>query len=296
MVYDLKLENSCTHRIVDEIQQVDDDRQSLRFERPPSATRLEDIVLKVNGFEINPEDPTYSYTLVRDEARASLDGFGESTRVWKKILFANKLKAIDDLFQITYYTDVAFCNRCHDLRIENDFRYTTATGKPITVTGQQKLLQDLKKWMYTILGSNTFHEYIGTTIYLLIGQKIVNPEMMRLKITQEINSTLNGYIQKQLNQAQIQRVSDAELLSSVLSVDVVQSSEDPSLFNVNVVVQNKTFGVAEISQPIKVLPSIDRSSLSLPSNRRPGSLTARDANNSQITELPPSPVQNFRNI
>jgi len=108
-----------------------------------------------------------------------------------------------------------------------------------TVTGQQKLIQDLKDWLLTPRGTDPFHPDFGssldggvmpdgTVIEAAIGSLITAESMT--SIESEVRRVLNAYQQQQLNRiareaplyAGQNTFSAGEILQSVNDVNVTQ--------------------------------------------------------------------------
>lgn len=297
MSFDFRLKNTCTHEVIDEVRQVEDDLYSLLLERPPSATQSDQIRLKANGFTIDPiNDPQFAFDLVKDNSFVSppfVDGLlGPRIRNKKKIYFRKKLRSRDDIFEISYFTDERNCRRCHGLRLEDDIRFDLQ-GKPVQVINNQKLIQDVQKFVFTILGSNPFHELIGTNAFTLIGSKLSDIQLTSLRLQQEITTTLQVYQERQISQATVQEVTDAELLFKIISVEVQRNNQDPSIIDVRIVFSNNTFGEAEVSEQVTI-PGFNQGLFS--DARQASGLTEMDANNSGIPATGDSPVARFRSI
>ena len=298
MSFDFRLKNTCTHEVVAEIRQVEDDLRSLLFERPPSASSPGQIKLKANGFIIDPvNDPQFSFSLVRDNSFIPppiVAGTYRGPRVQnkKKLYFDKSLRSRDDIFELTYFTDERNCRRCHGLRLEDDIRFDLQ-GKPIQVRNNQKLLQDVQKFVFTMLGSNPFHELVGTNAFTLIGSKLSNIQLTSLKLQQEITTTLQVYQERQITQATVQEVTDSEMLFKVISVNVERNDQDPSIIDIRIVFSNNTFGETEIAESVTI-PGFNQALFG--DARKSYGLTEMDANNSGIPGTGTSPVSRFRSI
>ena len=239
MSYDLSINHICPHEVVQERLELESDRRSLKPLRPPSN---EAVKLWVNGFFVTKNNAVWGYDLVKDSTR--IDG-------GKKLYFRNQIKSQEDLFELTYHTISSNCRRCRNLRIENDF-YFNPLGRTVTVENEDKLLQDMQKFVLTIKGSNPFHRYIGTKIVEMIGAKITDSSFTVMTITQEIVDTLLILKDLQIQQEALQKITDREYLYRVIGVDVQQSGVDPSVFNVQIVAVNRAGETAEFDQQIEI--------------------------------------------
>lgn len=167
------------------------------------------------------------------------------------IRFGEQLRTVDDLILIDYYTDATRCRRCHNLRVEYDFTQD-ATGKVPMLQDEDLLLQEVEKIILTIRGSNIFHTWYGTRLVDLIGQKGGLGQATTMAISQEISNTLRRYREVKAQQSKLQRVTDKEFLLRILSLDVRQNDLDPTMFQIDLAVQNKANEVVNITRNIVV--------------------------------------------
>lgn len=239
MSFELALNHICPHEVVQERLELDDDKRSLRPLRPPSN---EAVKLWINGFFVEKTNPVWEYALIKDETR--IDG-------GRKVYFFDKVKSQQDLFELTYHTIASNCRRCASLRIENDF-YFNPLGRVVTIEDEDKLLQDMQKFVITIKGSNPFHRYIGTKIVEMIGSKLLDTNFTIMTVTQEVVDTLLILKDLQIQQESLQKVTNREFLYRVVVVDVKQSQVDPSVFNVLIMAVNRAGETAEFDQKIQI--------------------------------------------
>lgn len=240
MSFDVSLSHICPHYVIKEKLELDlTDRHSLRPLRPPSN---ENTQLYVNRYLVEKDNPIWGYKLVKDVTKLNS----------KKLFFDSSIRSQNDLFELSYSTTPVNCRRCAGLRIENDF-YFNPLGLVVRVVHEDKLLQDVRKFIITIRGTNPFHTYIGTSITESIGAKLVDSSFTELTITQEIVDVLDKLQRLQFQQQRIQAVSDREFLFRIVLIDVKQSELDPSVFNLKVIAVNRAGDTAEFEQPI-VLP------------------------------------------
>ena len=126
------------------------------------------------------------------------------------------------------------------MRVLADHTYSKL-GRVVTVENEEKLLQEVKKGLTTELGSNLFHEWIGTRIYQLIGSKTTSFQLIKSRIIQEISQYIEKYIDIQLQQSNYQTVSDREVFGKVLSIDVVPEVDiDISYWTISILFRNRT--------------------------------------------------------
>lgn len=239
MSVDFSLSHVCPHKVYWEHLELESDRRSLKPLRPPSS---ESVTLRVNGFVVTRDNLVWGYDLVKDPAR--IDG-------GRMVYFRNKIKSTGDLFEFSYNTSASNCRRCAGLRVEDDF-FFNPLGLIVILKDEAKLTQDMRKFVITKRSSNSFHPYIGAGIIEMIGSKLLDAGFTEVTMTEEIVETLENLKNLQLQQQNIQTVTDREFIYRVILVNVQQSKIDPSVFNVQVVAVNKAGETAEVEQTLSV--------------------------------------------
>ncbi len=240
MSFELSLSHVCPHRTQQEHLSLDlTDRRSLRPLRPPAN---ESVQLWVNGYLVDSSNTVWGYDLIQDPLRIDHG---------KKLYFRKRIKSSGDLFELSYNTTATNCRRCAGLRIEDDI-FFNPLGLVVTLEEEQKLTQDMRKFVITQRASNHFHPYVGTSITELIGTKISDSGFVEVSLTEEVVDTLENLKSLQLQQQTVQLVTDKEFIFRVILVDVKQSKIDPSVFNILIVAVNKAGETCEIEQTISV--------------------------------------------
>jgi excinuclease UvrABC ATPase subunit len=224
MSYDLKLPTLCSHVIFWELGAMDTDLRSLRVSKPIAASKL---TVRMSG-NIVPES---KYIIVYD---IDFQGAIDNTR--RKIYFNEELKASDDFFEIKYITNGSNCPKCQDMKALDDIQYSNL-GDLRLARDEYLLIQNVEKYVVTEIGSNIFHNWMGTGLIDLIGTKIMDVNYIKAKITQEVNATLNKFKTMQQEYLTTNRpFTDGEQLDTIDMVSVAQSNSDPSIFQVTVTV------------------------------------------------------------
>jgi phage baseplate assembly protein W len=173
--------------------------------------------------------------------------FGDPQR---KIKFASPLRSSDGVFEVSYYTQQKDCRRCQGLGIEDDLRYNRS-GDPIFAEDEQLLLQEVRKIVFTVQGSNIFFKWYGTSITNSIGTKISQGgDALKTQLTAEISKSLDRYRQLKMEQAKIQPVSNEEFLLKVRNLIVEQDSADPTVFRVQIDMINRQNQVKSVQRTI----------------------------------------------
>jgi len=229
MSKDLKINANCNHQIKEDQLYLKDDRKTIVIPKPLSSKNIE---LRVNGYLIKKDNPKFGYSLELDQTQAI-------TGIYK-IVFHNFRKSDSDFYQVSYSVPAVSCPKCKGLRVLADHTYSKL-GKVVTVENEDKLLQEVKKGLTTELGSNLFHEWVGTRIYQLIGTKTSNFATIKSRIVQEISVYIDKYLDIQLQQANYQYISDRETFGKVLGIDVTPEVDiDISYWTIAVLFRNRT--------------------------------------------------------
>lgn len=157
----------------------------------------------------------------------------------RRIVLNQPARADDNIYEVSYFTRQKDCRRCQGFGVEFDIRFDES-GAPITLTGTELLLQEIEKITLTIKGSNIFHQWYGTSIVELIGEKVApNSDLIITQIRSEISNALDRYKDIKSQQKRYQDVPPEEFLLNILSIDIRQRPDDPSGFDVQIQVQNK---------------------------------------------------------
>lgn len=174
-------------------------------------------------------------------------------RPLRLIVFDESLKGFSDYVEINYTTLQQECRRCGGVGVENDWVYGVS-GEVVQVVDEALLIQEILKLMYTVRGSNTFHNWYGTGITESIGQKIGSTGILQNTLVNDIYTAFNRWqsIKSQQEQNVGQFVSDREYPFRLLAVDVEQSQQDPTVIFISITVQNRSSDPIVIERGIRV--------------------------------------------
>lgn len=186
------------------------------------------------------------WTLVGDPASLA-------DRPTRLIIFDEPLRSSLEFVEIDYSTIRQECRRCGGTGVENDWRYDSA-GKIVTVQDESLLLQELQKDFYTIIGSNPFHTWYGTALLDTIAKKLTSGGFIQNLITSDIYQAFNRWqgIKDQQEQGIGQAVSDKEYPFRLLSVDLTQSTQDPTVVFVSITVQNRSNDPIQLERGLRI--------------------------------------------
>jgi hypothetical protein len=120
-----------------------------------------------------------------------------------------------------------------DLKITKGDLQIDAAGSIATVSGNQKLRQDIIKILLTSYGDNKYHPGYGSSLgQLEVGSTDFNITEAEIKNT--ALSAINTLITMQRKQARSQTLSPSETIVSVLDIGVLRDNVDPRLYNLKV--------------------------------------------------------------
>ena len=177
---------------------------------------------------------------------------------YRMIVFDQPLRSVGDFVELSYNTVSNQCRRCGGTNVENDWRYGY-TGEVGQVFDEALLLQEITKIMFTVRGTNPFHGWYGTTLTDSVGKKLTLGNFVQNLILSDVNTAFERWknIKTQQQQSAGQNVTDKEFPFRLLSVTLQQSTQDPTVVYVNLVVQNRSTQPIQISRGIRLPQPLD---------------------------------------
>jgi hypothetical protein len=177
---------------------------------------------------------------------------------YRMIIFDNPLRSVGDFVELTYNTVQNQCRRCGGTGVEDDWRYGF-NGDTGEVRDEALLIQEIQKIMFTVLGTNPFHTWYGTRLTETVGKRLTLGNFVQNLIISDINTAFTRWqsIKTQQQQTVGQFVSDAEFPYRLLSVDLQQSTQDPTVITVVVTIQNRSRQPIQISRGLKLPQPLD---------------------------------------
>ena len=218
-MWDLKLNNNCNHRIINEPLEIKGSYPSYYavLKRPVYGNNLEiKIVDEDNLFTINPT--LLTYILGNDKKTLVLNTSTVQVDVRDDIYPKHSYYA-------TYYTNQEHCPKCiYGTNKTNDI-YIDVLGRPILTAGLDRLIQQIKKHLITAIKSNIFDENYGTELPNLIGKPKTILTLLRAQ------STIQEAIQYIQNQQLLNYdlLSDDEKLVKIDNFQVLPVDNNPKL-------------------------------------------------------------------
>ena len=254
MSEELKVLVECDHRVTDERLFIDTrDYQTIRFPYPIANS---DIQIRLNGYLIQPTNPTYGFSSTTPEGKVVINIFSDETSVepkLQKLLFNFPLPS-DSIVEVSYTSPLAYCRKCFGTSLVYDYQVNFDGTGFTKVSGLTKLRQDCLKAILTVRESNIFHPWAGTSIESLIGEKYNDVILFDLK--REIGSVLSNLRKMQLKQASYQTVSPDETIQSIDNIYVAISSADPTILLIQVDITSASGQSVAVSQAFKSTGSI----------------------------------------
>lgn len=239
MSYDLNLSTVCNHKIFRELVILERDRRSIRMARPlASASNLK-------LYASNDLIPKTMYDIIYDSNSQTL-------KQARMVYFKQKWRSYNDYFEVTYITTKENCSKCMGRTTLDDISYNVR-GELYLNRNESLLLQNMEKFTVTEIESNPFHEFIGTSLVSLLGEKVSDPDFLTNKIIQEINQTLNKFsdLQNQYKQAG-RTLTDGEQLESIDNVQVLFDEDDPTILRSDITVSAKSGKSVTFSQYLQL--------------------------------------------
>lgn len=209
----------------------------------------------VFGFTVNREyrgqQLAPGWTLVSDPTTLA-------DRPARLIIFDEPLKSGSDFVEISYSTVKEECRRCGGSGFENDWRYDV-NGDLVEIRDEGLLIQELQKDFYTIRGTNQFHTWYGTGIIEAIGKKLAAGGFAQNLIVSDIHQAFARWqdIKRQQEEKLGQLVTDREFPFRLLSVNLEQSNQDPTVIFVTCVVQNRSSDPIQLTRGLRIPQSLE---------------------------------------
>ena len=238
MSYDLNITTVCDHRIYREPVILEDDRRSIRLDKPLSSSNI-DLFASENLV------PKTAYTIIYDPLTTTINQP-------RMIFLRNRWKQTEDYFETNYITFQGFCPKCASLKVIDDIQYDIR-GQLQKVRNENLLLQNLEKFTVTEIQSNAFHTFIGTSLTKLLGQRITDVSFISSKVTQEISTTLD--VLKSLQDQYVstgRTTTDGELFDTIENIKVRFDEEDPTILRADVTVLSKSGRNVDFTQYLQL--------------------------------------------
>lgn len=176
----------------------------------------------------------------------------------RMIVLDQPLRSVGDFVELDYVTVRQECRRCGGTGVENDWRYGS-NGETGQVRDEALLIQEIQKLFYTARGSNPFHTWYGTTLLEMIGKRMGTGSFLQNLITADVYTSFYRWqsIKRQQEDKVGQILTDREYPFKILSVDLQQSTQDPTVIFVNITIQNRSFEPISLERGLKLPQPLD---------------------------------------
>lgn len=218
MSIDLKIQNPCDHMVNWEVGSLQSDLRSVLFSKPIASEAS--LTFRVN--HVTVDSTRYSIRPREDVVSADRPFYIEVDY---------RIRDFDPLCEAQYTTLSTFCRKCSGILYVDDFIYLNDRDL-LTCSDEELLLQNVEKYIVTKVGSNSFHDWVGTGLHTLIGTKITDSELLTSRMREQVSGAIEKFknVQKQL-QATGREMTPGELFGQVISMQVVKQ-DDPSVFKI----------------------------------------------------------------
>lgn len=226
-MWDLRLNNNCNHRIINEPLEIKGSYPSYyaTLKRPVYGNNLKiKLVDEDNLFSVNPT--LITYTLGNDKQTLILNTSTVQVDVRDDVYPKHSYYA-------TYSTDQAHCPKCiYGTNTTNDI-YIDVLGRPVLTAGLERLIQAIKKILITTIQSNLFDETYGTELPNLIGKPKTVLTLLKAQST----------VQNAIEHIKSQQMANYDLLSDdekLLKIDnfQVMPTDNPKVLKFSFEVYN----------------------------------------------------------
>lgn len=179
-------------------------------------------------------------------------------RPMKLIVFDEPLAGGSEFVEICYATIREECRRCGGAGVENDWRYD-GVGEAVCVRDEPLLIQELTKDFFSVAGSNPFHSWYGTELVEMVGKKLSSGGFAQNFVVSDVYTAFGRWksVKTQQEERVGQFVSDEEHPQRLLSVDLEQSTQDPTVVFVNVTVMNRSNKQIQLSRGLRLPLPLD---------------------------------------
>lgn len=244
---------ACDHEISFERYTIDPDdfrtlhylgNQGLNMRAPINGAN--NIRIWIRGESISPNDPIYSWSIIRDTNRVDIP----TADVFYKILFDRPIRLVIPLIEVTYLTRQPYCMKCNGIGVLSDFK-ASSSGDFLHITQTNKLAQKALKW---ILTSNCpFYPTFVCQLKNYIGRKL-GIQITETDIQTQVLNALTQMQQVQRAQSTVQSLDPSEIIKDIINVTAVIDPNDPTLVRVSATVSSFSGTSAPLGFTLRMNP------------------------------------------
>jgi hypothetical protein len=140
-----------------------------------------------------------------------------------------------------------------DLKIKNGDICLDASGQLSSVSGNQKIRQDIVKILLTNFGDNKFHVRYGSNVGALKIGEVTDQKLIEMDLRRSVEESVRYLISLQRNQARAQYLSLSETILDISNIYTERDSEDPRLYNVFISVLTQKLDIIEENVTIRIV-------------------------------------------
>jgi len=226
-MWDLKLNNACNHRIINEPLDIKGSYSTYyaTLKRPVYGNNL--IIKVVNEDNLFSENPNLINCILGEDKQTLIFNQSEVQVDIRPEIYPHHT------YYATYTTDLAHCPKCiYGTNKTNDI-YIDVLGRPILTSGFELLIQKIKKILITAIKSNIFDETYGSELPNLIGKPKTVLTLLKAQNT----------VQNAIEHIKMQQMANYDLLSDdekLLKIDnfQVMPTDNPKVLKFSFEVYN----------------------------------------------------------
>lgn len=140
-----------------------------------------------------------------------------------------------------------------DLQIKHGDLVIDQAGGLSTVSGNNKIRQDIVKILLTRIGDNRFHSRYGSDVGSLKIGNVADKQLIELDLKRSAEEAIRYLISLQKSQAARQMLSLSEVIVDIISLDIERDTADPRLYSIFVSVLTQKMDIIEESVTIRMI-------------------------------------------
>jgi hypothetical protein len=140
-----------------------------------------------------------------------------------------------------------------DLKIKNGDLVLDSSGSLVSVSGNNKIRQDIVKILLTKPGDNRFHSSYGSNLGLLKVGNVTDESILELELKRSTEDAIKYLIFLQKNQSRGQVLSLSEIILDIANISVERDSADPRLYNIYISVLTQKLDIIDEVITIRIV-------------------------------------------
>lgn len=207
----------------------------------PSDTLVNSVSIEVNGTTYRPKG-------INSETGLVVLPITPDAHDVVIISYNYQNNVTPDIIGVDYATGINVCPKCNGIGMYDDLQYD-GVGLVMTVENEDKLIQDLRKLIITIKGSNKEHIWYGTNLEKLVGQSLLM-DFVKTQILAEVHNAYQDMKSLQVQQENYQLVTDREFMNYLDNIKVEQNTANKNLWTITCDVINQAGTFVELREEI----------------------------------------------